>query len=287
MTNETQAQSTSSRQFECGDWDLLAQSEWWRKVGVARASVLMLDYDGTLAPFVRERMEAKLYAGVAERLVGLLRMPGNRLAVLSGRRVQELSRLLPDLFEVELWGSHGRERMRADGYYEQIPPNPIQSRYLEELEKMITAEGFAFVLERKLGSLAFHTRGLDAGYAERIYQLLYTEYQSIVRAADDSIGLEWLSFDGGIEIRGTGRTKGDAVASILAEFPSDVPVAYLGDDQTDEDAFRMLQDRQNAASVLVRAEPKKTAARWRIVPPQELLAFFDKYLEVQTEKKYE
>ena len=239
----------------------------------------MLDYDGTLAPFVRERMEAKLYTGVSERLIRLVHMRRIRLAILSGRPVKEVESLLRDELKVEIWGSHGRERLRSNGCYEKFPLNPVQSRYLEGFEKLMSAEGFAFVLERKLGSLALHTRGLDTSDANRIYELVHTHYRSIA-CADDSAGLEWLSFDGGIEIRGTGRTKADAVASILAECPFDIPVAYLGDDQTDEDAFRMLQDPQNAASVLVRSELKETAAKWSIVPPQELLAFLDRYLEV-------
>jgi trehalose-6-phosphatase len=46
--------------------------------------VLMLDYDGTLAPFVADRLSAKVYAGVAERLIRLAGVRGIRLAILSG-----------------------------------------------------------------------------------------------------------------------------------------------------------------------------------------------------------
>ena len=280
MTHETQTQPAARRQLGCGDWRHFAQSEWWRSLECAKESVLMLDYDGTLAPFVGQRMEAKLYAGVSERLIRLEHMPGVRLAILSGRPVNELSRLLPQEWNAELWGSHGRERLRFNGCYETFPPNPVQSRYVGEFEKLMIMEGYASVLEHKLASLALHTRGLDPSDTNKIYELAHTCYQSIANA-DHSAGLEWLSFDGGIEIRGTGRTKGDAVAAILAECPFDVPVAYLGDDQTDEDAFRMLQNRQNAPSVLVRSELKETSAKWWIVPPQELLAFFDRYLEAR------
>ena len=245
---------------------------------MVKSSVLMLDYDGTLAPFVQERSEAKLYAGVSDRLIRLTHMRAIRLAVLSGRPAREVASLLPDLLGADIWGSHGRERLHSSGCYENFLLNPLQSQYLAELEELIVAEGFGFALERKLGSLAFHTRGLPETDANAIHEVVRNHYRSIT-SADKSAGLEWLSFDGGIEIRGTGRTKGDAVACILTESPFDVSVAYLGDDQTDEDAFRMLRNRQNAASVLVRSEPRETAADWWIVPPQELLAFLDRYLE--------
>lgn len=285
MINESQLQPRPCCELECGDWCQFAQPEWWRKLGHARTSVLVLDYNGTLAPFVRERMEAQPYVGVSERLISLARMRWIRLAIVSGRPAKEVFGLLLHGLNLEIWGSHGRERLRSNGDYETHPLNLAQSRYLDEFENLIRSEGFAFVLERKLGSLALHTRGLHLADANRIYKLADIHYQSIT-LADYSAGLEWLPFNGGIEIRGSGRTREDAVTSILAEFPFDVPVAYLGDDQTDEDAFRMLQDRQNAASVLVRSQPKETAAKWRIIPPQELLAFLDRYLEAQRKHGY-
>ena len=48
-------------------------------------------------------------------------------------------------------------------------------------------------------------------------------------------------------------------------------MAYLGDDRTDEDAFRALRGR--GLSVLVRAEPRETAADAWIRPPEELIEF--------------
>jgi trehalose-phosphatase len=225
-------------------------------------------------------MEAKPYAGVPERLTRLAGIPQIRLAILSGRPVKDFSSLLPHELNLEIWGSHGRERLCADGSYQTVPLNPIQKGYFAEFEKVITSEGFAFALEHKVGSLALHTRGLDIENANRIIKAVRKHYETFA-LRENSLSLEWLSFDGGIEIRGRGWTKGDAVASILAEFPSDVPVACLGDDQTDEDAFRMLEKRVNAASVLVRSRLKETAAKWWLTPPQELLAFLDRYLEAQ------
>ena len=273
-------QTEPVRQLGCGDWYRFAQSQWWQRLKSARTSVLILDYDGTLAPFVRERMEAKPYAGVSERLTRLAIIPEIRLAILSGRPVKDFSSLLPRKLNVEIWGSHGRERLCADGSYQTVPLNPIQKGYLAEFEKVITSEGFAFALEHKVGSLALHTRGLDGENANRIIKVVRNHYEALA-LREKSLSLEWLSFDGGIEIRARGWTKGDAVASILAEFPSDVPVACLGDDQTDEDAFAMLHNRVNAASVLVRSQWKETAAKWWLIPPEELLAFLDRYLEVQ------
>src|SRR5438270_3487536 len=286
MIDEPQIRQELPAQHRLGTWGQFAQSQWWKALRDAGASVLMLDYDGTLAAFTADRLRATAYAGVPERLIALAGIRGVRLAILSGRPAKELLGLLPQELKLEIWGSHGRERLFPNGSYEAIPISPAQSRHLDEFEELAIGEGFAFVLERKLGSLALHTRSLDAGDAKRLFELAQSKYRSIA-LADTNAGFEWLPFDGGVEIRGTGRTKADAVARILSEMPLDVPVAYLGDDHTDEDAFRVLQDRENAASVLVRAQPRETAAKWWIIPPTELLAFLDRYLDTQRERDHE
>ena len=55
--------------------------------------------------------------------------------------------------------------------------------------------------------------------------------------------MELLEFDGGIEMRMPGLDKGDAVRTILDEIGPEVPVAYLGDDLTDERAHDYLLDK--------------------------------------------
>src|SRR5438270_891959 len=73
-----------------------------------------------------------------------------------------------------------------------------------------------------------------------------------------------------------GRDKGDAMRAILMETNPDAAVAYLGDDQTDEDAFRALKGR--GLTALVRPESRPTAADIWLQPPQELIEFFDDWL---------
>ena len=83
----------------------------------APRSVLMLDYDGTLAPFHVNRFEATPYLGVTDRLVTLSTIPQVRLVLVSGRLAQEVRDLLRPGIRAEIWGSHGRERLRSDGTY--------------------------------------------------------------------------------------------------------------------------------------------------------------------------
>lgn len=261
-------------------WSRFEHSAWWRKLTEARRSVLMLDYDGTLAPFVRDRMQAQPYTGISERLLRLSAAPRIRLVLISGRSARELASLLPPGLNVEIWGSHGRERLNPDGGYASLPLRPGQQGCLAQLEAALQRNGFARVIEKKVGSLAVHTRGLREDESLQIADLTRKFDCSVAGDTPNDSGLEWLPFDGGIELRGTGCTKATAVYSILRDEPPRTPAAYLGDDLTDEDAFTALRDcaQHLCLPVLVRPEPRSSAADLWLRPPDELLGFLDRWL---------
>jgi trehalose-phosphatase len=238
----------------------------------ASRSVLMLDYDGTLAPFHIDRFAAIPYPGVEERLETLSTLSRVRLVLVSGRSARELRNLLRPGVQVEIWGSHGRERLTSDGTYELFALSPIERAALEQVGLEMSALGFSETLEVKPTSLAVHWRSFEPAMQERI--------RSLVRSVFTRIGppgnLRLLPFDGGLELRSTGRTKGTAVEEILAPEPDDIPVAYLGDDLTDEDAFVAVENR--GYSILVRSEVRASFARFWVRPPEELLEFLDAWI---------
>jgi len=86
-----------------------------------------------------------------------------------------------------------------------------------------------------------------------------------------------LKFDGGLEIRAPHNHKGDAVRTMISEMPAGAPTAYLGDDNTDEEAFRELNGQ--GLSILVRARWRVTAAQVWLAPPVELLDFLNQWLQ--------
>ena len=255
-----------------------AIAAWCRELERAPRSVLMLDYDGTLAPFMRERMQARMYPGVVERLLRLAADPRTRLVLVSGRPVGDFHLLLPPDLRLEIWGSHGRENRTADGRYTMTPLGPAQQRGLDQLETELHRRALTFALERKVGSLAVHVRGLADPDAERVATVVRDFYATLITQQRGDGGLELLPFDGGLELRGTGCSKATAVATVLGEEAPGTPAAYLGDDLTDEDAFVALgasSPGRPRLRVLVRAQPRPSAADLWLVPPEELLAFLD------------
>ncbi|MGC2399444.1 MAG: trehalose-phosphatase [Acidobacteriaceae bacterium] len=242
------------------------------RLRAAPRSLLMLDYDGTLAPFHVDRFQATPYPGVEGRLAALSALRRVRLILVSGRSARELRGLLRRDIEGEIWGSHGREWLGRDGAYQLFALNGAQRAALDRFQGEITALGLKHTLEVKPSSIAVHWRSVDQATGQRIRASVESTFARLGEV--DSLRL--LPFDGGVELRSIDRTKGTPVAEILGQEPEGVPAAYLGDDFTDEDAFAALDKR--GFSVLVRDGIRKSCARFWLRPPEELLGFLDQWI---------
>lgn len=240
---------------------------WWERVRSAPGRALLLDYDGTLAPFVVARDEAYPYPRVRELLTAILDTGRSRVVIITGRAANEVVPLLGLQRPVEVWGTHGWERVTPDGEYALSPlPEPmVHALAVERL--WLEQRGWQMHGEAKPASLALHWRGLDQDTAAA----MRAEVGQRWRAHGPAVGLEIHSFDGGLELRVPGRDKGVAVAMLLDEVGPDAAVAYLGDDVTDEDAFRAIKGR--GTGILVRPEARPTAADLWLQPPEQLVGF--------------
>lgn len=239
----------------------------------ARQSLLMLDYDGTLAPFRKERDQALPYPGVSSVLQEIACCTQTRVVIVSGRDTSETVALLGMQPCPEVWGVHGLQRRRPDGNLESVH---VEERYLVALsdaDRWLGYQQIRHTAEFKIGSIAVHWRGLSDWGAEELRGRVLLGWKPIA----DRAGLEFLEFDGGVEIRVPETDKGDVVRTLLGEMGFGTPAAYLGDDATDERAFRAIQGR--GLSVLVRPRWRQTAAQLWLQPPEELLDFLTQWLE--------
>jgi trehalose-phosphatase len=237
----------------------------------APARALLLDYDGTLAPFTSDRARAFPYPEIPE-LVSKIMRHNTRVVLISGRPATELLFLSGIHPHPEIWGSHGAERLHKDGSYEVDSPTPQQRAGLQLATRSIRAAGFGDHIETKPVGIAVHWRGLPGQDRARIEDHVRTVCTSVV----EDYALQLLPFDGGLELRAPGKNKGDAVSAILSESGNGVAAAYLGDDQTDENAFRAIKGR--GLAVLIRPEPRPTVADLWLRPPDELGRFFRDWL---------
>jgi trehalose-phosphatase len=245
---------------------------WFARLERARDSLLMLDYDGTLAPFHVDPAQARPYLGIVAILDAIMQETRTRVVLVSGRRAAELGALLGTRVRPEIWGAHGWERMMPDGALNiERAPQAALDALLAASKSADRAQGLGARIESKPGSLALHWRGLPPESVPQLRAAVEDDWLLLCRRAP----LLLLEFDGGIELRVTGRTKADAVLTMLRECGEDTPAAFLGDDVTDEDAFAALQGR--GLTVLVRPDPRPTAAQIWLRPPQELTDFLQRW----------
>jgi trehalose 6-phosphate phosphatase len=255
-------------------WDNYGKTlvvDFLKQLNQASTAVLMLDYDGTLAPFQTERDRAYPYPGIVPILDRIIQSGKTKVIVVSGRPVREVESLLHPLNDIDIWGAHGLEHLSADGTYQSTPIDSSISETLAQAKEWLRKSGLPDLDEIKPGGIAFHWRGLPAFEIKR----LQTQIQAGWRLFAEKAGLKLLDFDGGIELRATHPDKGDAVAEILKRADASAPAAFLGDDLTDEDGFRVLDGR--GLSVLVRSEYRRTQAKAWLRPPNELINFLEQW----------
>ena len=221
-------------------------------LSLAEGAALFLDFDGTLVELA-ETPDAihvpPTLPPMLERLAGKL---FGRLAIVSGRAIADLETHLP-CGGIAVSGSHGLELRLRDG---NLLPLAVPRRLDEARE---SAERFArgipgLLVEAKPFGFALHYRKAPEREAE-----VHGFMQVVARSS----GLTLQHGKMVVELRPAGADKGDAVRALMTEpgFAGARPL-FVGDDVTDEDAFRAAAEL-GGAGVLVGA-PRETAARYRL-----------------------
>jgi trehalose-phosphatase len=232
-----------------------------------RRLAAFLDYDGTLTPIVARPELAVLGNEVRGTLERLARLAP--VAVVSGRDLEDVrERVGLDLVYA---GSHGFDIAGPGGVRYEHPQGVAALPALDAAERQLRAalaRVDGVLLERKRYSLAVHYRHVRAAITPMVE-----------RAVDAALGLA----------AGLRKTRGKSVFDLLPDFDWDKGAAvlwllerlglggpealplYIGDDLTDEDAFRALAGR--GLGIAVFAEPRPTAAQFRLRDPAEVRGF--------------
>jgi len=200
---------------------------------LATQNVLLvaIDFDGTISGFSDNPASAVLEPGAREALRIFSELTNTHVVVISGRTVSDLTHKFPALDKVRLIGSHGHE-------YDSGQNSTLTQAQIDELSSAheilsrATAKWSGTSVERKSYAVAFHFRSA-------VPKPLESELQPI-RAALSKLG-NGIVRDGSmvIEYCAFRTSKGDALQRLRSElYPS--KVLMMGDDRTDEDAFRAL-----------------------------------------------
>jgi trehalose 6-phosphate phosphatase len=218
------------------------------------------DFDGVLAPFVADPMQARALDGTLEDLTALADLPRTHTAVVSGRDLDVLTTLtdLPAGSRVTRIGSHGAQSSRDDT---DDALSEDQSALLERL----TTDLHGVIdrhpgvrLEFKPKATVLHTRGEDQAVAD-------AAVTSALEVAGRHTGVTVLRGKDVVEMSVVTADKGTALMALRDEVGA-AAVAYFGDDVTDEHAFEVMGD----ADISVKVGPGESAARYRLDSPGDV-----------------
>ena len=192
-----------------------------------------LDLDGTLAPIVEDPTAVELPLRTRALLERLVAETRGAVAVISGRGLADLDRIMAPL-HLPASGSHGVELRLDAGAMDSAELPGLPRDVIDRVEAYATAQDIA--AERKPGAIALHYRKTpDRAEAVRAF------VDELVR---DSEALRALHGKMVSEVALQGIDKGHALARIADSpaFDGRRPV-MVGDDVTDEDGFRAAQAR--------------------------------------------
>lgn len=224
---------------------------WWRRIAprvrAAPCCALFLDFDGTLAELTKEPGQAQLSPATRQALRALARRPRARLFFISGRRRGDLYKRvgLPGCQYFGLFGFEGSDRAAAPA---------AMPRLRAAAEALVAGLPGVWIEDKSLAFVLHYrdaTRDIRALARRRIRGALRSN--RTVRLFDSAHGLEVVPREA--------RGKGATVTRLLRcpELQRAVPI-YLGDDLSDEGAFRAA--RRGVTVRVGKARP--TAAQYRL-----------------------
>jgi trehalose 6-phosphate synthase/phosphatase len=238
---------------------------------------IMLDYDGTLAPY----QKVPSLATPSEELLLLLKQlandPANEVVIISGRDANTLDKWLGHL-PLTLVAEHGASvKYKNEDWKEQVTMSTEWKDQIRPLMQLFVDRCAGSFIEEKKSTLAWHYRNThpELGFA-RSRELLNSLMQLITNTSLQAI-------DGNkvIEVRMIGVDKGATAINLVGNLEPDF-ILCIGDDTTDEDMFRLLRDK----GYTIRIGRGNTAAQYTIMSQKDVFPFLKRFLKPVKEFSY-
>ncbi|WP_221584066.1 trehalose-phosphatase [Microbacterium sp. G2-8] len=232
--------------------------------------LVAVDFDGTLSPLVADPMSARATPDAKAAVAALAATPGTTVAFVSGRSLADLRVIAEhdDASPVWLAGSHGAEHWRPAGVPPRMRPVALDDdRAVGQAERVIgEAHGLvepfdgAWIEDKSFG-FALHTRTASPDVEERAGAALDALMSERAPRWRRRVGKHVLEYSWRHEGKDT------AIAELREETAADA-VVFAGDDVTDEDALRSLED----GDLGIRVGEGETAADVTVADTPELAA---------------
>lgn len=247
--------------------------------------LLMIDFDGTLTPIASTPAEAEIPADTRRQLERLSRSAACTVAIVSGRALGDV-RDKTGIDRIIYVGSHGMEVDRPNEevrHYSPLPSEGMMKRMRENLTAALAPfEGV--LMEDKGYSLAVHYRMVRDEDRPRVKAIVHETVQRY--GGEEKVALRpgTMVLEIGPPLnRDKGTIVGEFIKSETQRRGGEEPFAmYLGDDITDEDAFKAIRGR--GWPVLV-GTPRVSYAQYYLNDPREvhmlLRMFAERFAEAE------
>jgi len=260
------------------------------------------DFDGVLAPLGDDPLASRPTPASAAALARLATLGPDRVrvALVSGRRIEDLARLASPPLGALLVGSHGAEtgevlapapeggpadgpgvadgadgagagdapgaqsQVRADGTTARVRLVPVA---LDDSQTTLldrVTQGLEEIAAPVEGAWVEHKPSAAVLHTRLSPQPAADEASAAAARLGDELGAHAMTGKNVVEIAVTSTSKGIALDALRTRLGSPA-VLYLGDDVTDERAFAVL----GAADLGIKVGPGETLARRRVADPAE------------------
>ncbi|XP_073102072.1 probable trehalose-phosphate phosphatase F isoform X2 [Elaeis guineensis] len=254
---------------------------------------LFLDYDGTLSPIVDNPDHAYMTSAMRTAVKGVAKCFPT--AIISGRSRDKVYEFIK-LTELYYAGSHGMDIMGPVRESESIGDHPNCIRSTDKQGKEVNlfqpASEFLPLIDEVFCSLVDNTKDIKGAKVENNKFCVSVHYrlvdekswflvaQRVHELLKDYPRLRLTHGRKVLEIRPViDWNKGKAVEFLLESLglsgTDDVFPIYVGDDRTDEDAFKVLRERDCGHGILVSSVPKDSNAFYSLRDPSEVMEFLN------------
>ena len=242
-------------------------------IAKSKNALVVLDYDGTLVPFVARPEKAHPSPEVVDILRTLNSSESINVVIVSGRDKESLDSFFTDI-DIDLIAEHGAwigEMKDKSRTWRTIAP--LSQEWKEEirhiLEQYVARTPGSFIEEKEF-SLVWHYRQSDVGLGQqRAHEM--RETLSYITA---NLNLQVLEGVKVVEIKNAGINKGRAVRHLISRFKPETILA-AGDDWTDEDMFKALPPD----SYSIKANMQESDARYNVKSQESLIVLLERIAE--------
>jgi trehalose 6-phosphate synthase/phosphatase len=243
----------------------------------AQKRCILLDYDGTLAPFQRLPSLAIPGPELIQLLTDLSDDQRNEITVISGRDADTLDKWLGRL-PLTLVAEHGAcTRLKNDTWQQTVSQSGEWKEEVRPLLQLFVTRCAGSFIEEKKNTLAWHYRNTDPdlGFVRS------RELRNSLLQLTTNTALQVIDGNKVIEVRLIGVDKGATALNLHQTFNPDFTLC-LGDDTTDEDMFKVLNDK----GYTIKIGSGNTAAQYTLWSQTDVLPLLRKFLAPVRKEQY-